>query len=334
MCKFLLMSVAGVVLAGCAGGPSGDAPSLTYDYLQAQEVQPPGPGTLQVPVPFGGVATGPAKPEKKFTSPAAKTAAMVKRSRRTALDCSFEGSIMTCPFQNGVRQQVIMDGPSADGETDSDVTLFYLEPGEATPEAILGNPQWFMVEVTAGGIDGTSMRAKRERANNRKSASARLIVTVKAYKQGERTSLSIATGSRVYLYDLVVPSCKPAEDAAPRKCHAAYHPVVQHTYGSDQPRVTAATVHRPDAPAVSDTRYVYHGPAEFLPGEWSAYNDGVNTYILPPARLSSRPVPFLPRGSAPSFWIDPTSRHYVIRGLPGEVRFVRGDLVMTVRREQ
>jgi hypothetical protein len=333
MRKYLLMTVAGMVLAGCAGGHDGPAPSLTYNYVEAKEVPFSESAVPQVPMPLGGIATTAPPPEKKFKSASAKIAAEVRKSRRNALNCSFEGSIMTCPYQNGLRHQVIMDGASAEGAKDSDVTLFYLEPGEGTPEIIFGNPEFFTGEVTAGGVDTTSMRAKRDRANGRKTPGARLIIAVKNYKPGERTSLTIATGSRIYLYDLIVPSCKQSDDAPPHKCNAPYNPVVQHTYESDQPKVPASSVSSRSMPAVSDTRYSYDGPAEFLPREWSAYNDGINTYILPPARLASRPVPFLPQGSAPSFSVDPQSHHYVIRGLPGEVLFKRGDLTMTVRRE-
>jgi hypothetical protein len=305
-----------------------------YDYVEAQEVAPPGPLTPSAPMPLGGVATRPAQPEKRYKSASAKIADAVRKSRRTALDCTFEGSIMTCPYHNGLRHQVILDGASTEGATDSNDTQFWLEPGEGTPEAIFGNPQYFSAEVTAGGVDGTSMRSKRNRAHGRKTPGARLIITVKNYKPGERTSLTISTGSRTYLYDLVVPSCKQPENEPPHKCNAPYNPVVQHTYESDQPKLVAAAVPDHEMPAVSDTRYTYDGPADFLPRAWSAYNDGVNTYILPPSRLASRPVPFLPRGSAPSFWVDPQSRHYVIRGLPDVVVFSRGDLTMTVRRER
>lgn len=335
MRKPLLTAAIGLVLAGCVDGPGSPAPALTYDYVEAQEVGPPGPSTPDAPMPPGGVATRPAPSEKRYRSASAKIADAVRRSRRTALDCAFEGSIMTCPYQNGLRHQVIMDGASAEGATDSNDTQFWLEPGEGTPEAIFGNPQYFSAEVTAGGVDGTSMRAKRDRVHGRQTPGARLIITVKNYKPGERTSLTISTGSRTYLYDLVVPSCRQPEGEPPHKCNAPYNPVVQHTYDSDQPKLVAAAP-APDREvgAVTDTRYTYDGPADFLPREWSAYNDGVNTYILPPSRLSSRPVPFLPRGSAPSFWIDPQSRAYVIRGLPGEILFSRGDLTLTVRRER
>jgi hypothetical protein len=334
MRSYLLMGVAGIVLAGCAGGPSGQAPSLTYDYVEAKEVPfsepPPPPG----PVPLGGVATEAPPPEKRWKSASAKISDAVKKSKRNALDCSFEGSIMTCPFRNGLRYQVTVDGASHEGAQDSNDTQFWLEPGEGAPEIIFGNPAYFTGEVTAGGVDTTSMRAKRDKAHGRKTVGSRLIIAVKNYKPGERTSMTIVTGNRVYLYDLIVPSCGQPEDETAKKCNAPYNPVVQHTYDSDQPQVRAAVALSRDMPAVSDTRYSYDGPAEFLPKEWSAYNDGVNTYVLPPARLASRPVPFLPKGSAPSFSVDPQSRHYVIRGLPGEILFTRGDITMTVRRER
>jgi hypothetical protein len=333
MRNYLLMTVAGMVLAGCAGGPDGPAPSLTYNYVEAKEV-PFEPVMASVPVPIGGVATEAPKPEKKFKSASAKIADAVKKARRTALDCTFEGVIMTCPFQNGLRHQVIMDGASVERASDSNETQFWLEPGETAPEIIFGDPQWFSGEVTAGGVDSTSMRAKRDKVNGIKTPGARLIVAIKNYKPGVQTTLTISTGSRTYLYYLIVPSCKQPEGEPPRKCNAPYVPVVQHTYDSDQPKVRAATAPARSMPAVSDTRYSYDGPTEFLPKEWSAYNDGVNTYILPPARLASRPVPFLPQGAAPSFSVDPQSHHYIIRGLPGEVLFKRGDLTMTVRRER
>jgi hypothetical protein len=157
MRKYLLITVAGVVLAGCAGGPSGPAPSLTYNYVEAQEVPFSEPAMPSVPVPIGGVATEAPKPEKRFTSASAKIADAVKKARRTALDCTFEGVIMTCPYQNGLRHQVIMDGASVERASDSNETQFWLEPGETTPEIIFGDPQWFSGEVTAGGVDSLAI---------------------------------------------------------------------------------------------------------------------------------------------------------------------------------
>ena len=37
------------------GGPGGPAPPLTYDYVEAQEVSPPGPLTPSAPMPLGSV---------------------------------------------------------------------------------------------------------------------------------------------------------------------------------------------------------------------------------------------------------------------------------------
>lgn len=334
MRSYLLMTVTGIVLAGCAGGPEGSPPPLTYNYVEGKQIEPPVEVPALPPMPLGGVATEPPPPEKTFKSPAAKMADAIQSARRTALSCSFEGEIMTCPFENGRRYTVTMDGPTAERGQDSNESQFWLEPGESTPEAIFGDPTWFTAEVSGGGIDTTSMKAKRDKVNGVKTAAAGLIIIVKAYKPGVSTTLTIATGNRRYLYKLVVPSCKQPDNAAPHKCNAPYNAVVQHTYDSDQPRLKmpASSLRRP-TPPVSSTRYRYSGAAEFLPGEWSAYNDGVNTYIVPPARLASRPVPMFPQGGPASFWVDPATGHYVIRGLPPEVVFKRGDQTLTVRTE-
>lgn len=337
MRRHLLITAAVMTLAGCSGGPEGEPPSLTYNYVEGQQIAPPVDPVPSIPMPLGGVATSAAPPEKKWSSASAKIADAVRKSRRNALDCTFEGSIMTCPFRNGLRHEVRLDAASFEGAQDANETQFWLEPGEGTPEIIFGNPAFFSGEVTAGGVDTTSMRAKRDKAHGRQSASARLIIAVKNYKPGERSSMTIATGNRVYLYDLVVPSCGQPEDDTAKKCNAPYNPVLQHTYDSDQPQIKAAAVATPHPkamPQVSDTRYAYEGSAEFLPDDWSAYNDGVNTYILPSPRLSSRPVPMFPKGGQASWWVDPSSNHYVIRGLPNEVLFSRGKTTMTVRRSR
>lgn len=333
------MTTAAIVLAGCSGGPSGEPPSLTYGYVEAQQIEPPVETTPQPPMPIAGVAANPdAVPAPKtYKSGYAKIAAEVRKSKKDAKDCTFEGAIMTCPYVNGRIQRVILDGPTdefSQSGSDANVTTFYLEPGESNPEVIMSNLGAFVPEITAGGEDSTSWRAKRDRANGR-TTGARLIITVQAQKNGETSTMHVATGNRVYLYELTVPDCPLNEDGTPRRCNHPYNPVVQHTYESDQPKApkVSANAHR-SMPAVSDTRYRYEGSAGFLPNEWSAYNDGVNTYILPPARLASRPVPFLPQGSAPYFWVDPQSKHYVIRGLPAEVAFIRGEEKMTVRRDR
>jgi hypothetical protein len=331
--RWMMLTVAGIGLAACAGGgPEGEPPALNYDYVEGTEVAPPSDVPPPVPVPLAGVAGMEPPVQKKWKSAAAKTADAIKRSKRTALDCTFEGSIMTCPFENGNRTQVTLDGPSAPKATDSNGTIFYLEAGEGTPEVIFGNPQWFMAEVTGGGTGTESWKSKRDRANNRKTPGTRLVISVKAYKPGESTPMSVATGNRIYLYDLHVPSCKANDEA--KKCNLPYHPVVQHTYDGDQPNIKPSSVTRRQAPAVANTRYAYQGAAEFLPNEWSAYNDGVNTYVLPPARLSSRPVPMFPKGGPSNFHVDAVTKQYVIRGLPGEVVFKRGSATMTVRKEQ
>lgn len=337
MRSYLLMTVAGLGLAGCAGGPEGPPPSLTYGYVEGQQIAPPVEvaAVPSAPIPLGGIATEEPPPEPKWKSDSAKIADAIKKARRNALDCTFEGEIMTCPFQNGYRHKVIMDGPSVERQSDSFETQFWLEPGEQTPEVIFGDPQWFTAELTGGGVDTTSMRAKRDKANGRQTPKTNLIIAVKNYKPGISTTMSINTGSRKYLYKLIVPSCAGNTASPPTKCNAAYNPIVQHTYDTDQPQLKApaAPTRRP-MPQVSSTRYAYSGSAEFLPGEWSAYNDGVKTYILPPARLSSRPVPMFAGGAPAQWWVDPNTSQYIIRGLPTEVRFQRGDATMTVRKEQ
>lgn len=334
--NFLLMTVAGLSLAGCAGGPEGPPPSLSYGYVEGQQIEPPAEPVARpsAPIPLGGVAREP-PPEKVWKSDAAKIADAVKKARRNALDCSFEGEIMTCPYQNGQRYKVTMDGPAVEWAQDSFETQFWLEPGEMTPEVIFSDPQWFSAELTGGGVDTTSMRAKRDRAHGRQTPGVGLILSVKAYKPGETVNMSINTGSRRYLYRLVVPSCAANSASPPAKCNAAYNPIVQHTYEGDQPQIKASKerISRP-APQIASTRYAYDGSAEFLPGEWSAYNDGAKTYIIPPARLSSRPVPIFAQGAPSQWWVDPETKGYVVRGLPPEVRFKRGDAFMTVRKER
>lgn len=335
--SYLLVTAAGLGLAGCAGGPEGSPPSLTYGYVEGQQIEAPVERAAMpsAPMPLGGVATEEPPPEKVWKSDSAKIADAVRKAQRNALNCTFEGEIMTCPYQSGYRHKITMDGPSTERGQDSFETQFWLEPGESTPEVIFGDPQWFSAELTGGGVDTTSMRAKRDKAHGRQTPSANLIIVAKNYKPGVTTTMSINTGSRKYLYKLTVPSCAGNNASPPTKCNAAYNPVVQHTYDTDQPalKATAAKISRP-APQVANTRYAYAGSADFLPGEWSAYNDGVKTYILPPARLSSRPTPMFPNGASAQWWVEPATNQYVIRGLPGEVRFHRGESTMTVRREQ
>jgi hypothetical protein len=343
MRSLLLMTVAGIGLAGCAGGPEGPPPSLTYGYVEGQQIAPPpdetptitsGPMALGKNMPVD-LALREVPPEKTWKSDSAKIADAKRKARRSALDCSFEGEIMTCPFQEGYRHKIYVDGASIERAQDSFETQFWLEPGEQTPEVIFGDPQWFKAELTGGGVDTTSMRAKRDKANGRQTTSARLNIVLKNYKPGVSTTMSINTGSRMYLYMLIVPSCKANEASPPAKCNAPYNSVVQHTYDSDQPQIKAApAAQRSVSAQVANTRYEYQGSAEFLPGEWSAYNDGVKTYILPPPRLASRPVPMFPNGAPAQWWVDPSSNQYVIRGLPPEVVFSRGDAKMTVRKEQ
>lgn len=335
--NILLTTTAGLSLAGCAGGPEGPPPSLSYGYVEGQQIDVPMETEARpaVPIPLGGVAREPPPPEKVWKSDAAKIADAVKKARRNALDCSFEGEIMTCPYQNGQRYKVTMDGPSVERAPDSFETQFWLEPGESNPEVVFSDPNFFSSEITGGGVDTTSMRAKRDKAHGRQTPSVGLIISVKAYKPGETVNMTILTGSRRYLYRLTVPSCSANQASPPAKCNAAYNPVVQHTYDSDQPQIKMPKQRlERSAPQVANTRYRYDGSAEFLPDEWSAYNDGVKTYIIPPARLSSRPVPMFSQGAPAQWWVDPETKGYVIRGLPPEVRFQRGEAFMIVRSDR
>lgn len=336
MRSYLLMTVTGIVLSGCAGGPEGSPPSLTYNYVEGQRIEPPvDKPPMPEMGPMAGLPLEPEPPEKLWKSDGEKIADATKRAKRNALDCSFEGEIMTCPYQNGLRYKLRLDAPTAERSQDSFQTELWLEPGEKMPEAIFNDPQWFSAEISGGGIDTSSMKYKRDKNNGIKTEGAGLIIIVKSYKPGARGTLTVATGSRRYLYDIVTNACKQPEGQAPRKCNAPYNAVVQHTYESDQPKPREATQARQrPTPRIASTRYSYDGAAEFLPNEWSAYNDGVNTYIVPPARLASRPVPMFPEGGPSSFWVDPATSNYVIRGLPREVAFKRGDQTLTVRQEQ
>lgn len=320
-----LLASTAFVLAACAGGQDAQPPGVAY--VEATQIEPP-PAVEErrVPVPITAENPIPEPKVRKFKSHEEATAAAVRASTVTAVDASFEGAILNYVFQHGKRYRVVLDGPSADFEQDSDTTLLMLGPDDgAEPDSGFGDPSYFLVDKVTSGVDETSMRAKRDKVRAMSSGTYQAVLPLKCYKRGAKTTMFVTSPRRTYLLDLY---CSNSHKGR------GYNPAVQFTYVGEQvsaapkpPRSTTAS--RP-APVVADTRYTVEGPEEWQPRQWAAWNDGASTHIRPSPAVRSRPVPML--GAGTSFFIDPASGEYVVTGLPSEIRFPWGDTALIVRR--
>lgn len=313
------------LLAACAGGE--DLPPPTVAYVPAQEIDPAAPvAAIRSPVPITSENPIPAPKVTTYKSHEAATAAAVKAATVTAVDGTFEGAILNYVFQHGKRYRIVLDGPSADFEQDSDTTLLMLGPDDGVePDSGFGDPSYFLVDKVSGGVDETSMRAKRDKVRAMSSGTYQAVLPLKCYKRGAKTTMFVTSPRRTYLFDVYCSNRHKGD---------GYNPAVQFTYMHEQvadaPKAPKAAS-RP-APIVADTRYKVEGPAEWRPGEWTAWNDGANTHVRPSPAVTSRPVPML--SASTSFYSDPATGEYVITGLPSEIHFPWGDSALVVRRTQ
>src|SRR5690349_10406961 len=149
------------LLTACTGGPGTPAPSVAY--VPATPVMPEQPSA---PRPVASVTREnpiPAPKQVKYRSHEAATAAARRAATQTALDGTFEGAILNYEYQHGRVYRVVVDAPSAEWETDADVTTLTLGPDEEEIPDIAqgGDSNWFLVEHMGSGTDETSMRARK-----------------------------------------------------------------------------------------------------------------------------------------------------------------------------
>ena len=319
------------LLAACAGG-QGDIPPPTVAYVPAQEVDPSAPvAAPHRPVPITAENPIPAPKVKEWKSASAKTAAANKSALQTAMEGEYDGAVLNYEYRHGRRYRVVVDGPSGDDGDgwgkDADATNITLgqDDGSEPDITIGGDPDWFSVNKVGTGIEETSMRAKRDKARSMSQGTYTTQITVKCFKRGVRTTLTIGTGARNYIFDLQCANSHGGNN---------YNHAVEFTYAHDQQISTYQPPARQAvtraAPIVADTRYTVEGPDEWRPREWTAWNDGANTHVRPSPAVTSRPVPML--SASASFHIEPATGEYIITGLPPEIRFPWGETALIVRR--
>jgi type IV secretory pathway VirB9-like protein len=315
------------LLAACAGGQEIPPPEVAY--VPAKEIDPAAQESAKrVPVPITAENPIPAPTVKRFKSHEEATAAARKAATVTALEGTFEGAILNYVYQHGKRYRIVLDAPSEDFEQDGDATLLMLGPDDGVePDSGFGDPSYFLVDKVSGGIDETSMRAKRDKVRKMSSGDYQTVLPLKCYKRGARTTMFVTSPRRTYLFDL---------HCARTNKSSGYNQAVQFTYQNEQvseaPKAPRPAGSSRQTPIVADTHYAIEGPEEWRPREWSAWNDGANTHIRPSPAVTTRPVPLL--SAATSFFSDPATGEYVITGLPSEIRFPWGESALVVRRTQ
>jgi hypothetical protein len=315
------------LLAACAGGQ--DIPPPEVAYVPATEIGPDAQEaarTKRLPVPITLENPIPAPKVKTYKTHEAATAAARKAATVTAIDGSFEGAVLNYLYQHGKRYRLVLQAPSEDFGQDGDATLLMLGPDDGVePDSGFGDPSYFLVDKVSGGVDETSMRAKRDKVRKMSAGDYQAVLPLKCYKSGTKTTMFVTSPARTYLFEL---HCSRTRDG--------YNSAVQFTYQHDQvseaPKVPAAVGSSRPAPIVADIRYSIEGPAAWRPREWTAWNDGAKTHIRPSPAVTTRPVPLL--SAATSFFADPATGEYIINGLPAEIRFPWGDSALIVKRTQ
>jgi type IV secretory pathway VirB9-like protein len=315
------------LLAACTGGQ--DVPPPEVAYVPATEIDPAAQEVARsnrLPVPITIENPIPAPKARKYRSHEEATAAARKAATVTALNASFEGAILNYVFQHGKRYRLVLQAPSEDFDQDGDATLLMLGPDDGVePDSGFGDPSYFLVDKVGGGIDETSMRAKRDKVRKMTAGDYQAVLPLKCYKNGEKTTMFVTSPARTYLFELHCSRTKTAYNSAVQFTY-------QHEQVADAPKVPREIGSSRPAPIVADTRYSIEGPAEWRPREWTAWNDGAKTHIRPSPSVTTRPVPML--NAATSFHSDPATGEYIINGLPSEIRFPWGDSALIVKRTQ
>lgn len=315
------------LLAACAGGQ--DIPAPEVAYVPATEIDPAAQEAARVsrrPVPLTLENPIPEPKAKTYRTHEEATAAARKTATVTAVDGSFEGAVLNYLYQHGKRYRLVLQAPSEDFGQDGDATLLMLGPDDGVePDSGFGDPSYFLVDKVSGGIDETSMRAKRDKVRKMSAGDYQAVLPLKCYKAGTKTTMFVTSPRRTYLFEL---HCKRTNDS--------YNSAVQFTYQHDQvseaPKVPRDAGSSRPAPIVADTRYSIEGPDEWRPREWTAWNDGARTHIRPSPAVTTRPVPLL--SAATGFFSDPATGEYIIDGLPSEILFPWGETALIVKRTQ
>jgi hypothetical protein len=190
------------LLAACTGGQ--DVPLPEVAYVPAQEIDPAAQEDVRrVPVPVTAENPIPAPKVKTYRSHEAATAAARRAATVTALDGSFEGAVLNYVYQHGKRYRLVLQAPSEDFGQDGDATLLMLGPDDGVePDSGFGDPSYFLVDKVSGGIDETSMRAKRDKVRKMSAGDYQAVLPLKCYKAGQKTTMFVTSPRRTYLFDL------------------------------------------------------------------------------------------------------------------------------------
>lgn len=295
-----LMGTAGAVLliSACAA----EQPSPDLNLVQAQPVREPAV-TLPLPMP------NPVKEEKIETDPQKILRNALKASRRSIVECSFEGARMICPWFDGHIYTMYLKA----GET----STIYLSPDETMNDHSFRD-EYFTSKTGAVG----SPEGERD------------VIEVVGWMPGKRTKLTVLTNRREYQINLITQKTD-------------YNPSMRFVYPEQtQTGIEAGLAAPPvrDVPVEPTTKiplarlnlkYSASGKIGELTGEQlRVMDDGRKTYVIFPEGVQLRP-PYFAHADGHANNVEMTSDesgNYIINGTYRSGQLEMGGSVITIKR--